>query len=95
MDITERVIARVAEYKEIDASEIVAETTIESLDMDSLDALNLIFELEEEFDLTIPDEEALEMKTIQEMSDGVKQLLEMKERGEELPKKEDAESDDS
>ena len=92
MDITERVIARVAEYKEIDASEIVAETTIESLGMDSLDALNLIFELEEEFDLTIPDEEALEMKTIQEMSDGVKQLLEMKERGEELPQKRGSEN---
>ena len=78
----ERVIKIVAEYKEMPEDEIKRETTLDELEMDSLDALNLVFELEEEFDIEIPDEKAFEMKTIGEMIEGIDKLKELKDSGE-------------
>ncbi len=79
MDIANKVIEKFAEYKEVPAADISTETTIAELGMDSLDAMNLIFELEEEFDLSIPDEDVFEMKTVGEIVKGVEQLIAKKE----------------
>jgi acyl carrier protein len=46
--------------------------------MDSLDALNMIFALEEEFDIDIPNEEAAKMKSVDEAIHGVEELLKAK-----------------
>lgn len=46
--------------------------------MDSLDALNMIFALEEEFDIDIPNEEASRMKSVGEAIQGVEELLKAK-----------------
>ena len=81
-DTAKRTIAIVADYKEMPEGEIALETTLEELEMDSLDALNLVFELEEEFDVEIPDEKAFEMKTIGEMIAGIDKLREIKDAGE-------------
>ena len=43
--------------------------------MDSLDALNIIFSLEEEFDISIPNEEAIKMKSVGQAITGVEQML--------------------
>ncbi len=81
-DTAKRTIEIVADYKEMSADEISMETTLEELEMDSLDALNLVFELEEAFDIEIPDDKAFEMKTIGDMVEGIEKLREMKESGE-------------
>ncbi len=78
----DRVIAIVADYKEKPEDEITSETTLDELEMDSLDAMNLIFELEEEFDIEVPDDKVTEMKTIGEMVEGIEKLIELKEKGE-------------
>ena len=78
-----KVIEIVAEFKEIPESDVKPETTLEELELDSLDALNLVFEMEEAFDVTIPDDKAFEMKTIGEMIEGIDKLIELKESGEE------------
>lgn len=80
-EVVEKTINVIAEFKEIDSGSITLETKLEDLDMDSLDALNLVFELEEAFDITIPDEQAFETKTVGEMVSGIEKLLEMKEEG--------------
>jgi len=46
--------------------------------MDSLDALNMIFALEEEFDINIPNVEAARMKSVEEAIHGVEDLLSAK-----------------
>lgn len=78
-DIAEKTISAIAEFKEIDKETISVDTKLEELEMDSLDALNLVFELEEEFNISIPDEQAFEMKTVGEMVSGIEKLIEMKE----------------
>ena len=56
----------------------VRPTRFEDLKMDSLDALNMIFALEEEFDINIPNEEAAKMKSVDEAIHGVEELLKAK-----------------
>ena len=70
-DTAERTIAVIAKFREIPEDQITLETSLEELKMDSLDGLNLIFELEEEFDIMIPDDKALKMKTIGNMVAGI------------------------
>ena len=55
--VEQRVIDAIARSKRIDASEIRPETSFEELGMDSLDAIELLFEIEEEFDLEPLDED--------------------------------------
>ncbi len=47
--------------------------------MDSLDKLNLLFEVENEFDVEIDDQEAKQICRVSEMIAGVSQLLAAKE----------------
>jgi acyl carrier protein len=52
-----------------------AESTFEELGLDSLDRLNILFELEGEFDVQIDDEEAKQVTSVPEMVAGVEHLL--------------------
>ena len=45
----------------------------EDLDADSLDAVELIMAVEEEFDIEIPDDKASEIKTVQDIVDYIKE----------------------
>ncbi len=74
-ETAQRTIAVIAKFKNKPVEELSLETALKDLEMDSLDGLNLIFELEEEFDILIPDDKALTMKTIGEMVEGIDLLL--------------------
>lgn len=74
--VEERVIKVFADFKKIAPEDIKRESTFEELGLDSLDGLNLIFELEEEFDLTVPDDKVQEMKTVGEVIEGIEYLIE-------------------
>jgi acyl carrier protein len=57
------------------AGDCAAESTFEELGIDSLDRLNILFELEGEFDVQIDDEESKTVKDIHEMVAGIEHLL--------------------
>ena len=65
-DLTERVIRVIAETQKIPVESITPESSFEQLKIDSLDAINILFALENEFDVNIPDEEA---RTIRSLAD--------------------------
>jgi acyl carrier protein len=73
--ILQRVIKVFAEFKKMSPEDITPETTFEQLGLDSLDGLNLVFELEEEFNLMIPDDKVKEMKSVREVTEGIEYLL--------------------
>ena len=77
-EIADKTISVIAEFKEIDKGTITVDTKLTDLGMDSLDALNLVFELEEAFDIVIPDENAFETETVADMVSGIEKLLEAK-----------------
>ena len=64
MGIFEKVKAIVVDQLGVDEEEVTLETSFEELNADSLDIVELIMSLEEEFDLDIPDEEAEKIRTV-------------------------------
>ena len=64
-EIKERVVAIIADKLVVDAGEVVETASFQKdLGADSIDLVELIMELEREFDLSIPDEKAEEIKTV-------------------------------
>lgn len=76
--VSERVIHVFAQFKKTEPENIKMDTTFEELGFDSLDGLNLIFELEEEFDITVPDDKVQSMKSVREVIEGIESLLSVK-----------------
>jgi acyl carrier protein len=61
----ERVIDIVADQLGVDKEKITLETSfVDDLGADSLDTVELVMELEEEFDINIPDDEAEKIRTV-------------------------------
>ncbi len=78
-EIEEKVVQIVSEQMSVDKGEVARDTSfINDLNADSLDTVELVMELEDEFDLTIPDEEAENLKTVGEAIDYIKKHLESK-----------------
>jgi acyl carrier protein len=72
--IAERVIRVLAETQHIDASTIRAESTFQELGIDSFDGINVLFAIESEFDINVPDEAAKQLRSVQDIIDGVGKL---------------------
>ena len=64
-EIQEKVSQIVSEQMGIDKSELTRETSfVDDLNADSLDTVELVMEFEDEFEMSIPDEEAEKIRTI-------------------------------
>jgi len=73
VEILDRIKQIVADQLGIDEDQIVPEASfIDDLGADSLDIVELIMALEEEFDMEIPDEDAEKIKTVQDAIDYIK-----------------------
>jgi len=64
MSVFEKIKGIVAEQLGVEEDEITEETSFDELNADSLDIVELIMALEEEFDLEIPDEDAEKLTTV-------------------------------
>lgn len=80
-DTAQRCIAIIAKAKNIPADKITLETTFEELNIDSLDKINISFEVEEAFDIAIPDDALGSLKTVGDVVRGVDQLVAAKVSG--------------
>ncbi len=74
-DIAQRVISVMAATQHIAPETISIDSTFEELKIDSLDGINILFALENEFNISIPDDAARNIKTVREMVEGVTGLL--------------------
>jgi acyl carrier protein len=74
-DLTQKVIAEIASVKRIPTERISVDSTFEELAVDSLDATNLLFALEEEFGVSIPDAEARAIRNVRGAVEQVQRLL--------------------
>jgi len=86
-EVCERVRRVVAKYKGRPIEEVTIESTFEELGLDSLDGMNLLFELETEFDISILDEEAKSIRSIRQMVEGVEKLLAAQSAGAVVPER--------
>jgi acyl carrier protein len=77
--VEERVIEIVCENLGVNKEQVSRSTSFtEDLGADSLDIVELVMELEEEFDITIPDEQAEKIKTVGEAIDYIEREREKK-----------------
>ena len=68
MQVEQRVREIVAEQLERDVNEITSTSSlIDDLGADSLDVVELVMKMEEEFGIEIPDEEAEKIKTVNDV----------------------------
>lgn len=79
MDVAEiqsKVIDIVAEQMGVDKSEVSRDTHfINDLNADSLDTVELVMEFEDEFETSIPDEEAEKIQTVGQAIDYIKSYM--------------------
>lgn len=74
-NIEARLIDMIALSKKLAPDTIGPETTFDSLAIDSLDKINLSFEIEETFGIDIPDTAIGSIKTVGDMVQGVRILV--------------------
>lgn len=70
-----KVITEIAAVKRIPVESITINSTFEELAMDSLDAMNLLFALEEQLGVSIPDEAANSIKDVRTAVEEVQRIL--------------------
>jgi len=71
-EITEKVVAIIAEKGNVPAAQVVPEThLINDLNFDSLEVVELMMQLEDLFDISVPDEEAQKLLTVGALVDAI------------------------
>lgn len=73
--IQDRVLRVIATTRRVPLETVRPNSTFEELGIDSLDRLNILFELEGEFDIQIDDEQAKQVSSLQQMIEGITTLV--------------------
>jgi acyl carrier protein len=77
-ELTKRVLRIIAETQRKDPAQVTIDSSFEELGIDSMDGVNIVFALENEFDINVPDEEVKSIRSVRDMVDGVIRLIEMR-----------------
>lgn len=72
--ITGKVLAAVAGVKHLQPEAVSPDQSLIDLGFDSLDTVNLLFVLEEEFKISISDDDAGRIRTVGDIISGIRQL---------------------
>jgi len=78
-ELAARVIQVIAKTQHLSPESITIDQTFAELKFDSLDGMNILFAIETEFDISIPDDQAVQIKSVREMVDGIEKLIVAKE----------------
>lgn len=73
--LEQQVLRIVAQSLNRDPGTISTATPMADLNLDSLDGMSLIFDLENAFDIEIPEDAPLKAQTVGDLVDGVRQLI--------------------
>ena len=80
-ELADRVIGVIATAQKIPRESVTMDKTFADLNIDSLDGINLLFALESEFDVDIPDDAAREIVSVRQAVEGIEKLLARKAPG--------------
>lgn len=73
--LEQQVIALIAQKKHLPLESVTIDSTFIELGIDSLDGMDLLFTFEETFKLSIPDEEAQQMKSVRQVIEALRHAL--------------------
>jgi acyl carrier protein len=74
-DLNDRVLNAIATSKRIPRETVTIDSTFEQLNIDSMDAVEILFALENEFDINIPDDEVRQVRDVRQMCEGIARLV--------------------
>jgi acyl carrier protein len=80
-DLILRVRKAIASSKRIPIETITIDSDFQQLGIDSMDAVEILFALENEFEINIPDDDVREVRNVRQMCEGVEKLVAAKVRG--------------
>ncbi len=78
-DFIARVTRVVADTQKLPREVVTIDKSFEDLGIDSLDGIQILFALEGEFDVDIPDDAARQIRTLREMAEGIEKLIAAKQ----------------
>lgn len=79
MNVEEKVIEIITREQHLESGIVNSNSTFAELGIDSLDGVNILFALEEEFKIDIPDIVAQNMKSVRQVVESLTRVLEGKD----------------
>jgi acyl carrier protein len=80
-DLIQRVLKSIATSKRIPLETVTIDSSFEQLNIDSMDAVEILFALENDFEINIPDDEVRGVRNVRQMCEGVEKLVAAKAAG--------------
>lgn len=78
--VTRTIFRIVAGERKLDPASLTLDSRLEDLDIESVDLVEIIFAIEDEFDIDIPqDKDAFKLETMRDIVDGVRGLIAQKD----------------
>ena len=77
-ELTQRILRIIAETQRKDPAQVTIDSSFEELGIDSMDGVNIVFALENEFDINVPDEKVKSIRSVRDMVEGVRTLVEQR-----------------
>jgi acyl carrier protein len=74
-ELNQRVLKVIATSKRIPPETVTIDSEFAQLNIDSMDAVEILFALENEFDISIPDDEVRTVRNVRQMCEGVERLV--------------------
>ena len=74
-ELIQRVLKVMATSKRIPLETVTVDSEFQQLGIDSMDAVEILFALENEFDINIPDDEVRQVRNVRQMCEGVEKLV--------------------
>jgi acyl carrier protein len=84
-ELTRRVLRIIAETQRKDPAQVTIDSSFEELGIDSMDGVNIVFALENEFDINVPDEEVKSIRNVRDMVEGVRTLVQQRDLKSDTP----------
>jgi len=80
-ELIQRVLKVIATSKRIPLETVTIDSEFQQLGIDSMDAVEILFALENEFDISIPDDDVRTVRNVRDMCAGVEKLVAAKGAG--------------
>ena len=74
-ELIQRVLKVIATSKRIPLQTVTIESDFQQLGIDSMDAVEILFALENEFDISIPDDAVRAVRNVRQMCEGIDKLI--------------------
>jgi acyl carrier protein len=74
-EMTRKILKVIADSQKLPPEKVTIDSTFEELGIDSLDGVNILFALENEFNISIPDEGVQSIRSMRQMVEALDKLI--------------------